>query len=242
MASRAGAVGDSGRRAFSLIETLIVVTIVALLVSILMPAIHRVRQHVRQVACLSNLHGVSVGLTGYVTSNRDRLPFVQEPLWANYATTGKLNWDADPNDSAHYPFGFGTVMKRYLADSETLHCPGASLGLPAGRPTMTYRVSSADNYDGTTRMLSELELGNGLVRYEYSLKYLNGRPYAIRHVAPYDIPWRLVPGAGPYYLVRDFIGRAADGRFQPPHGRGFNQLFLDLHADRLFDPKSFSYP
>lgn len=43
------------RKGFTLIELLVVIAIIALLMSILMPALHRVKQQARKVACMANL-------------------------------------------------------------------------------------------------------------------------------------------------------------------------------------------
>ena len=230
------------RAGFTLVEILVVIGIIALLIAILLPSLQRARRQTRQVRCMANLHEMATGLMTYVTSQRDRLPLVEEPLWARYAETGQLDWEADPWDARRFPRSFVVVMKRYLPDRQVMRCPSAVLGVPKVEPAMTYRVAAANNYDGRIPTMAELQPASGVVRYEYSLKYLNGRLYTVRHVDTRDIPWRLSPGAGPYYLVRDFIDRTEDGRLVPPHDRGFNQLFLDMHVERVTNPKSLSYP
>jgi len=64
----------SGRRvAFTLIEVLVVVAIIALLVSILLPSLRRARGEARRVGCLSNLHAIHVGSMAYAHT-ADRFP------------------------------------------------------------------------------------------------------------------------------------------------------------------------
>lgn len=59
---------------FTLVELLVVIGIVALLVSILLPALNRVRESAKVVACLSNLKQLSLGIHMYANDNRGSLP------------------------------------------------------------------------------------------------------------------------------------------------------------------------
>jgi prepilin-type processing-associated H-X9-DG protein/prepilin-type N-terminal cleavage/methylation domain-containing protein len=51
--------------AFTLIEILVVVAIIALLVAILLPSLHKAREQARQAVCASNTHQMALALTMY---------------------------------------------------------------------------------------------------------------------------------------------------------------------------------
>src|SRR5512133_2924964 len=61
-------------RAFTLIEVLVVVAIIALLVSILIPSLTRAREQAKKTLCASNMHQVTVALLSYAQSHKGRLP------------------------------------------------------------------------------------------------------------------------------------------------------------------------
>ncbi len=64
------------RRAFTLIELLIVIAIIALLIAILLPAMSRSRQIGRATTCLSNLHSLGEAALMYADTHDGRLPAV----------------------------------------------------------------------------------------------------------------------------------------------------------------------
>jgi prepilin-type processing-associated H-X9-DG protein len=64
--------------AFTLMELLLVITLIATLAGLLLPAISRSKEVARGVACLSNLHQIGVSLQIYVQENNNRLPFMRD--------------------------------------------------------------------------------------------------------------------------------------------------------------------
>jgi prepilin-type N-terminal cleavage/methylation domain-containing protein/prepilin-type processing-associated H-X9-DG protein len=71
------------RRAFTLVELLVVIGIIAVLVAILMPALGRARRQARSVGCLSNLHQLGVAFQIYFQHNNGKPPGVWGGLDAN---------------------------------------------------------------------------------------------------------------------------------------------------------------
>jgi prepilin-type N-terminal cleavage/methylation domain-containing protein/prepilin-type processing-associated H-X9-DG protein len=62
------------RRAFTLVELLVVIGIIALLISILLPVLGRAKEAGRRVACLSNLRQLGMALAMYTEDNKGYYP------------------------------------------------------------------------------------------------------------------------------------------------------------------------
>jgi prepilin-type N-terminal cleavage/methylation domain-containing protein len=61
-------------RAFTLIELLVVIAIIAILAAILFPVFAQAREKARQIACLSNMKQIGLGLYQYIQDNDERYP------------------------------------------------------------------------------------------------------------------------------------------------------------------------
>jgi len=89
-------------RGFTLIEILVVIAIIAVLISILLPALGHARETARVTVCLSNLRSQGQAISAYTLESRD-------------ATPPRLVWINEPNKDG----GFGLtrfLLNRFMAD------------------------------------------------------------------------------------------------------------------------------
>jgi type II secretory pathway pseudopilin PulG len=65
---------SSRAAAFTLVELLVVIGIIALLISILLPSLNRARESARRTVCLSNLRSIGQMLHMYANQNKGQIP------------------------------------------------------------------------------------------------------------------------------------------------------------------------
>ncbi|OHB55057.1 MAG: hypothetical protein A2Y12_10440 [Planctomycetes bacterium GWF2_42_9] len=73
-------VGNS-KRGFTLVELLVVISIIALLLAILMPSLQKARAQAGGVVCGSNQKQVVMAMLLYAEDSDGRVPYFQNPLW-----------------------------------------------------------------------------------------------------------------------------------------------------------------
>ena len=113
------------QRAFTLIELLVVIAIIAILASLLLPALALAKEKAYQTKCRGNLRQIATAINLYTIDNRDFLP---GPTWTGmFFTYSAVGVITDPTDKAKYD-QFGSMLY-YIA---------AYLGLPA--PNNSFRT------------------------------------------------------------------------------------------------------
>ncbi len=73
--------GKRGSNAFTLVELLVVVAIIAIMASILLPGLSRAREYAYYTRCKSNLRQIGIGFTLYAGENKGKMPQSWDPMW-----------------------------------------------------------------------------------------------------------------------------------------------------------------
>lgn len=212
-------------RAFTLLELLVVVSIIALLMGLLLPSLRNARDQSKQVLCRKNLTNIWRGVLVYAVNNNDRAPYIE-------SRDPKL----DPFDPK-YPTMVGNVLGPYV-ERWSFVCPSAVAGYPETDPStkrkwkLTYDFSTPDRpgrssrgtpYDAAPGAFSG-RTPDPAVLNEY---HFDGRPFRMLTVKPRAT--EPVPAGGPGLkaeiiwtisapLVADTLGGdVLGGRPQYPH-------------------------
>ncbi len=100
------------RRGFTLVELLVVISILALLIAILLPSLTRARDQALSAKCLANLHSMGIGIMVYASEFQGTLPGPVHPAIKrklfSIGTNKAINPEADRQKSLTY------LLRQYL--------------------------------------------------------------------------------------------------------------------------------
>jgi len=149
------------RMAFTLVELLVVIGIIAVLISILLPSLTRAREAANRTACLSNLRSIGQMFLLYAQFNKDQVPLgtrsniYLENYWIRRDNNGAMRW-----------ISWGPLYRAgYMRSPEYMYCPAAA--------DLFHQYNAVSNE--WNRILVDTPQGNGYgVRAGYALRPMDG--------------------------------------------------------------------
>ena len=214
--------------AFSLIELIVVIGIIAILIGLLLPTLARAREHAKTVQCMAQLRQVGVGLTAYAVANRGHYP-----TWSNWQVYGG---DGTGEDEAG--LGWCEMLEPYLGKptSRIYLCPAfpadTQFNYFLGMRWVAHGANKQSLMQSEVRQSSTFVLGG-----ECTHQRLYPKPWGscVNYIDTNDcdkddIRWKCA----------SFFGEAYGWT---PHPAGINFLFGDGHVATMskFVPSDMTY-
>lgn len=195
---------------FTLVELLVVIGIIAVLISILLPAVLRARESAQTVACSSNLRQLSMAILMYANDNNGLLPAsMPRDVYTPGIPDGMTYWFLSLNPYTSVEWGWLPRYSTLPQYKRTVFCD------PAREEFLNYIVYGLHygyNMEFSARKLGKIRGLRTLLADATGYEFINNRfPY-------YQVfyHWRI--GST---LTLDFMR----------HRRGVNLAFIDGHVE-----------
>jgi prepilin-type N-terminal cleavage/methylation domain-containing protein/prepilin-type processing-associated H-X9-DG protein len=227
------------RRAFTLVELLVVIGIIAVLVSVLLPTLGRARRSAEVTACLSNIRQLATALQGYINESRGAMP---EAMYNNQgimspAQNGAAAWG--PLNATQAPRFPGSTVVPAIGEALTPYLgPGTKVWQC---PTGGRDANTGDAYlEQGDNPMAGFSTGSGSVladRWLPNYYYMNNKVYHYFSL-PTVAATRVKPSfPATDWTVRNVAGMKA-GKLRTISGQGASQIVVFVEYKSYFHSRA----
>ncbi|MGB7158316.1 MAG: prepilin-type N-terminal cleavage/methylation domain-containing protein [Tepidisphaeraceae bacterium] len=156
------------RHGFTLVELLVVIGIIAVLISLLLPALSRAREHSKRAVCLSNLRQMATAAINYAANNKGMLPYhsahnIPATAWDDISVSNPLN--GVTNTLEFHPNWLAAIWPYLGQTARVMQCPShpeyetlAAMSANFQQALRTYHANGVVTYNGGKRLKNSAQI------------------------------------------------------------------------------------